>query len=162
MTMLPHETRDDSSPSLSPDGTRLAFVRPVDRPTPADAPSGLPAVQLDADLWIAPRHGQTAERLADLPLTDEGGPVWSRDGRFVFATSLLRGAAGNAVFSSVIVIDLRGEPRIARILEDRVGAIARLTPAIAAAQLDASALDADPEYLPELARITAAALNAKP
>jgi hypothetical protein len=41
---------------------------------------------------------------------------------------------------------------VARILEDRVGAIIRMTPAIAA-PLDAAALHGDPEYLPELARI---------
>ena len=87
--------------------------------------------------------------------------MWSRDGRFVFATSLLRGAAGNPLFSSVIVIDMRASPRTPRILEDRVGAIARLTPAIAVAHLDADVLDADPEYVPELARITAAAIAAQ-
>ena len=42
---------------------------------------------------------------------------------------------------------------MARILEDRVGAIVRLTPAVTAAPLDAAALHGDPEYLPELARI---------
>jgi Tol biopolymer transport system component len=137
----------DSSPALSPDGSQIAFVRPAQHgATP------------DAELWLMPREpGADAQRLVDLPLTDEGGPVWSRDGRFVFATSLLRGAAGNPLFSSVIVIDLRD--RVARILEDRVGPIARLTPAIAAARLDAAALDADPEYLPELARITERAIE---
>jgi len=137
----------DSSPALSPDGTQIAFVRPAQHgATP------------DAELWLMPRdRSREADRLVDLPLTDEGGPVWSRDGRFVFATSLLRGAAGNPLFSSVIVIDLHDH--VARILEDRVGPIARLTPAIAAARLDAAALDACPEYLPELARITERAIE---
>ncbi len=137
----------DSSPALSPDGTQIVFVRPAQH-----------GAMSDAELWLMPRdRSHQAERLVDLPLTDEGGPVWSRDGRFVFATSLLRGAAGNPLFSSVIVIDLHD--RVARILEDRVGPIARLTPAIAAARLDAAALDADPEYLPELARITQRAIE---
>ena len=101
------------------------------------------------------RAGGEPSVLVDLPLTDESGPVWSRDGRYVFATSLLRGADGRAVFSSVIVIDTR-EPRpVARLLEDRVGPIARLTPALATAALDDAALHDDPEYLPELARIMA-------
>ena len=138
----------DSSPALSPDGSVLAFVRPVERGTTPDA-----------DLWIAPRAGGEAKKLVDLPMTDEGGPVWSRDGRFVFATSLLRGTQGAALFSSVIVIDTQRQPRVARILEDRVGAIARLTPAIATQALDASALDADPEYIAELARITTKAIH---
>jgi hypothetical protein len=70
----------------------------------------------------------------------------------------LRGAEGNVVFSSVIVVDLRERPRRARLLQDRTGAIPRLTPAITRTPLDAEALAADPEYLPELARIMASAL----
>ncbi len=135
----------DSAPAISPDGARLVFARPVAR-----AP-GL----VDSELFIVARAGGEPDVLVDLPLTDESGPVWSRDGRYVLATSLLRGADGRAVFSSVIVIDTR-EPRpVARLLEDRVGPIARLTPAVAIAALDDAALHADPEYLPELARIMA-------
>ncbi len=134
----------DSAPALSPDGTRLVFARPVTHGS-----------LVDSELWIVPRAGGEPQLLVDLPLTDESGPVWSRDGRYVFATSVLRGADGRAVFSSVIAIDTR-EPRpIARLLEDRVGPIARVTPAIALPALDDAALRADPEYLPELARIMA-------
>jgi Tol biopolymer transport system component len=139
----------DTSPAVSPDGATIAFARPVDH-------KGVP----DAELWIV--KAGAAHPLVDLPVTDESGPVWSRDGRFVFATSVLRGARGNVLFSSVIVIDTQAAHPIARILQDRTGAIARLTPAIATAELDAKALDADPEYLPELARITAAAIAAHP
>lgn len=137
----------DTSPSLSPDDRTIAFARPVEH-------NGTP----DADLWTMPVGGDVASQLVDLPLTDESGAVWSPDGRFVFATSLLRGAAGNPVFSSVIVIDTHARPRKARLLQDRVGAIARLTPAIARVPLDARALERDPEYLPELARIMAEAM----
>src|SRR5258705_51033 len=94
-----------------------------------------------------------SRRPATAAASTPGGPVWSRDGRFVFATSILRGAQGKVVFSSIIHVDLREAPLIARMLEDRVGGIARLTPAIAATPLDARALDGNPEYLPELARI---------
>jgi Tol biopolymer transport system component len=138
----------DASPAISPDGHMLAFARPVAH-----------AGGADADLWLVAvdRDGAPGQ-LADLPLTDEGGPVWSRDGRFVFATSVLRLAERKPVFSSVIVIDTRADKPTARMLEDRGGAIARLTPAVADARLDAAALDANPEYLPEIARITARAL----
>lgn len=135
----------DASPSLSPDGKTLAFVRPVEH-----------AAGPDSDLFIATTDDATS--LVDLPLTDEGGPVWSPDGRYLFATSVLRGALGNAVFSSVIVIDLHAKPRVARMLKDRSGPVARLTPAITRAPLDQNALATDPEYLPELARIMAAAM----
>src|SRR5262249_33202963 len=91
--------------------------------------------------------------LVDLPLTDESGPVWSRDGRFVFATSVLRGAEGRVVFSSIIHVDTREAPPVARILEDRVGAIVRLTPALTATPLEAAGLPGDPGYLPELAHL---------
>ena len=132
----------DSSPAVSPDGARLVFARPKLRDR-----------KLDAELWLLVRRSGAIAPLVDLPLTDEGGPVWSRDGRFVFATSVLRGADGRVVFSSIIHVDTR-EPRpIARILEDRVGAIVRMTPTTTTDTLDAAALDGNPEYLPELARI---------
>ncbi len=137
----------DTSPALSPDGKWIVFARPKEH-------KGVP----DGELWLLPRGGDTAMQLIDLPVSDESGPVWSPDGRFVFATSVLRGAAGNVLFSSVIVVDTQAKPPIARILEDRVGAIVRLTPAIAPGPLDAAALDADPEYTTELVRITARAI----
>ena len=135
----------DTSPALSPDGRALVFARPAEH-------NGAP----DAELWWMSINGQPVP-LVDLPMTDESGPVWSPDGRFVFATSVLRGAAGNPVFSSVIVIDMQVRPLKARLLEDRVGAIARLTPAVTNVPLDGRAIASDPEYLPELARIMAAA-----
>ncbi|HEY1558246.1 MAG TPA: hypothetical protein VGF94_25640 [Kofleriaceae bacterium] len=144
----------DSSPAISPDGKTLAFVRPVERANHL----------VDAELWTMPVGGPESSepvRVVDLPPTDEGGPVWSRDGRELFATSLLRGNDGKPVFSSVIVIDMAAPQRVARMLEDRVGAIARLTPAIVAPSLDAAAIATDPEYVHELARIVAAAI-AKP
>ena len=140
----------DTAPALSPDDRALAFARPKEH-------NG----SLDAELFTMPRNSDVATQLIDVPLTDETGPVWSPDGRFLFATSLLRGAAGNTVFSSVIVIDTQVRPLTARLLEDRTGPIARLTPAITRARLDATALASDPEYLPELARIVANAMAAQ-
>jgi Tol biopolymer transport system component len=137
----------DTSPSLSPDDRTIVFTRPKEH-------NG----SVDAELWTMPVRGTMATQLIDLPLTDESGGVWSPDGRFVFATSVLRGAAGNALFSSVIVIDTHARPIKARLLQDRVGAIARLTPAVTREPLDVTALASDPEYLPELARIMAKAV----
>ena len=94
----------DTSPALSPDDRTIVFARPKEH-------NGAP----DAELWTMPVHGEMASQLVDLPLTDESGPVWSPDGRFVFATSVLRGAAGNPVFSSVIVIDTHARPVKARL-----------------------------------------------
>jgi len=140
----------DSSPALSPDGARLVFARPQ-----------LHDGKLDAELWVMPRSGGPAAPLIDLPLTDESGPVWSRDGRFVFATSVLRGEDGRVLWSSIIHVDLRDRPPVARILEDRVGAIVRMTPAVTATPLDAEALHGDPPYLAELAQIMQRVIDAQ-
>lgn len=141
----------DTSPALSPDGALIAFARPRVR---ADG-------SRDHELWIVPRGRlfASAEHVVDLPLTEESGPVWSHDGRFVFATSLYRGQDGRPLFSSVVHVDLREPVRRARMLHDRVGPIVRLAPAIASRTLDVAALRRDPEYLPQLARIMTAAIT---
>ena len=134
----------DSAPAFSPDGRMIAFARPAMH-------NGQP----DSELWQMARGSELATKIIDLPLTDESGPVWSRDGHFVFATSVLRGEGGKTLFSSVVHVDLREQPRHARLLGDRAGPVPRLTPAIRTTTLDAQALRQDPEYLPELARIMA-------
>jgi dipeptidyl aminopeptidase/acylaminoacyl peptidase len=126
---------------VSPDGARLVFARPVIHRGTADS-----------ELWYLVRATGAIAPVIDPPLTDESGPVWSRDGRFVFATSVVRGSEG-VVFSSIIHVDTREQPPVARILEDRVGAIVRLTPAPTPTPLDAAVLHRDPEYRRELARI---------
>jgi dipeptidyl aminopeptidase/acylaminoacyl peptidase len=139
----------DAAPAISPDGRTLVFARPVERS----------AGTVDADLFEMPADGGAARPVIALPLTDESGAVWSRDGRVLFATSVLRGAQGNVVLSAVIAIERDAHPVVARLLEDRVGPIARLTPAIGPAPLDRRALAAAPEYLPELVRLIAKAVE---
>lgn len=147
----------DASPALSPDGASLVFVRPAIHGTTPH--SELFVIEHGA--WRSRGDTIPATQLAELPITDESGPVWSRDGRFLFATSVLRGAHGKPVFSSIVHLDLHERPRRVRMLEDRAGAIVRLSPAIRSERLDAAALHTDPEYLPELARIMAAAIAAQ-
>lgn len=139
----------DTSPALAPDESMLAFSRIA-------VHDGRP----DTELWILRFADGAMEKLVELPPTDDGGPVWSRDGKFIFATSVVAGEAGpsHPLFSSVIHVELAEIPRHARMLEDQVGGIARLTPAIVAPSLDAAALRKNPEYLPELARIISAAI----
>jgi Tol biopolymer transport system component len=139
----------DAAPALSPDETTIAFSRPV-----------VDGRRASAELWRMGRRGEAPAPIVVLPTTDESGPVWSRDGRFVFATSVLRGEQA-VLFSSVIHVDLRAPRPIARMLRDRAGVTSRLTPAIAARVLDATALEASPEYAPELARVVVEALAAQ-
>jgi Tol biopolymer transport system component len=135
----------DSSPALSPDGKTIAFARPQ-----------VHGKTIDSELWRMARGSDLATPIVDLPMTQESGPVWSRDGRFVFATSVLRGEESGVLFSSIVYVDLQDKVPRARMLEDHAGAVARLTPALASSSLDAAALHENPEYLPELARIMAA------
>lgn len=138
----------DLSPAISPDGATLIFVRPAMH---GDQPQA-ELWKIESAAWRGTGAELPATRVVTLPITDESGPVWSRDGRFVFATSVLRGDRGKPLFSSIIHVDLREQPPVARILVDRATTAVRLTPAIRGA-LDVSALRSDPEYLPELARI---------
>jgi TolB protein len=138
---------DEREPAVSPDGKLIAFVSRVER-------NG----RRDAELWWMARGATDAKQLVDLPPTDETGPVWSRDGRHVFATSTLAGANEQALFASIIFIDRHEQPPRVRMLRDSAGGqLIRLTPGIATA-LDATALKSDPEYLPELAKIMAEAI----
>ncbi|MCW5808833.1 MAG: PD40 domain-containing protein [Deltaproteobacteria bacterium] len=142
----------DGAPAVSPDGGTIVFTRGIQRTL-------LELSVVDTELWrVARRPGARAAPLVELPLTDEEDPVWSPDGRYVFATSVLRGADRRALFSSVVHVDVRDTAPVARMLQDRGGAIPRLTPAIRPRALDAKALRADPEYLLELTRIMAAAI----
>lgn len=140
----------DTSPALSPDERMIAFSR-----------IGVRDGRPNTELWLLRRADRSIERVIELSPTDDGGPVWSRDGAFLFATSIVAGEAGpsHPLFSSVIHVELAATPRRARMLEDHAGGIARLTPAIATQALDAAALRKNPEYLPELARIMSSAIE---
>ena len=152
----------DVSPAFSPDGKRIAFARPTVRVLPGgstenDAAKGKDVTTIDSDLWIW-RDG-VATKLVDLPGTEESGPVWSRDGRWLFATSLLRSTTGKSLFSSVIYVDTQESPQVARVLVDRLGKLSRLTPALGPEPLDAAALHNNPLYRDELSRIVMDAVS---
>lgn len=141
----------DGSPSYSPDGSQLAWNRPK-----------LRARGVDSDLWVMPAKGGEGKVLLEVAGTDESGPVWSRDGRHLFATSLLRGADGRPVFSSVIFVELAAPTPVARVLMDRLGAVARLTPALSDVPLRDAILRQRPEYLSTLRDVLRRAIEASP
>lgn len=131
----------DATPAWAPDGRHLAYTTGRLR---ADGGDDTELMVLDTE------RDRPPTAVTDLPTTAESGPVWSRDGRWLFATSVLMAADGAPRWSSVIVIDLQRPRATPRMLRDRVGAIVRAGPALAPVGLDARALARAPGYLPAL------------
>lgn len=98
---LTHGERSDGSPTFSPDGSRIAFVRGSDDPN-----------RPGAQIWILPLDGGEAWRLTDAE-HGAAAPRWSPDGRRVLFSS------------SVPLWAIEGEPRWP---EERPGRSFRDTP----------------------------------
>ncbi|MBK9032937.1 MAG: PD40 domain-containing protein [Myxococcales bacterium] len=128
----------DVTPAWRPGSGELAFAREIER-----ADGGR-----DLDLWRLTADGDAAP-LADLSGTDESGPRWSRDGRWLFATALARDDDGE--LPSVIYLDVAAPAPRARMLRDRAGTIARQGPAPMPVPLDDGALGAGLAYVDALA-----------
>ena len=143
----------DSSPRFDPTGDKLAFSRPVLRGAKDGSGSAL-----DADVFV--RAGGRVRPAIEVPLTDESAPVWSVDGRWLFATSLVRSAKdGRPIHSSVVHVDLQEQPPVVRVLTESAGPLARLTPALAPVVLDSAALHKNPDYATWLAKVLTAAIQ---
>ena len=124
----------DMTPSFAPDGRAIAFAAPVKG-------------RDDIDLWAIDADGRNRRLLVGEPLADETGPVWSADGRFVFATSVLRSVStGLPILSSLAFVDLRERPTMLRALHDPAQVVPRLGAALAPGALDATRLRRHPAY----------------
>ena len=139
----------DGTPQWSSDGKTLAFSAPIVR---ADR-------SIDADILAVDASGDNRRTLVDMPGTDESGPVWSHDGRWLFATSLARKAeGGKPLLSSIVYADLRVRPAVVKMLHDPSATVSRLGPALAPGPLDDRTLEAGPGYAETLQQILIHAL----
>ncbi|MEX2555952.1 MAG: hypothetical protein WEB06_09990 [Actinomycetota bacterium] len=84
--------RDEVHPDISPDGTRIAFVRSADFTRPLGPSCCGPAV----DLFIANVDGSGAAPLMPHPVIDDYRPDWSPDGgRIAFSRGTVAVAVSN-------------------------------------------------------------------
>jgi Tol biopolymer transport system component len=124
----------DATPSVSPDGQTIAFTAPVKG-------------RGDLDLHAVDARGKHRRVLIEEPTADESGPIWSADGRFLFATAIVRSAQdGRPLLSSLVFVDLR-EPRHRLralhdplVLENPLAYVPRLGAAVGPAALDSTRL----------------------
>ncbi len=97
---------DSTAPAISPDGTRLAFVRKLSR-------------KEDGQLYVMPLDGGEPRRLTDLPL-GAGAPRWLPDGSgLVFAAPLYE-EAPSVEGTRALAAQLADRPVKAVATEDRV------------------------------------------
>jgi Tol biopolymer transport system component len=142
----------DTGPAWSPDGATVAFTAPNLRS--GERPG------VDGDLWIVAGDGGDPTVVVDAADTDESGPVWSHDGRWLFATSIFRSAeTAKPLFSSIVFVDRYEPTTIVRMLTDPAGAVPRLAVALAPRELEVVPLHDAPLYRETLAAILRSAVE---
>lgn len=130
----------DGSPAFAPTGQKLAIVtaRVHD-----DGERDLDVIVLGFE------DGEPFEaEVGSLVLvgSDEGAPAWSADGRWLFATSIVRDVDRAPLLSSVVYTEARDLTGRVRMLRDTAGAAPRLGPAVARVELDERVLGANLDH----------------
>jgi Tol biopolymer transport system component len=136
----------DMTPAWSPDGRTIAFAAP--------------SLERDADLHAIDPDGSNRRLIIIEPLSDQTGPVWSGDGRYLFSTSMYRSVAtGKPILSSITFVDMYESPLVMRALHDSSMVESRTSPALDRADLDAAALHRNLTYKDALKRTVERELN---
>jgi Tol biopolymer transport system component len=143
----------DLTPCFSPDGARIAFAAATEDEI---AGEGGAARHIDQDLYLIEADGSGRRLVIDEPYSDQSGPRWSPDGRYLFATSLYRAVASHrAALTSITFVDLRERPPVVRALHDPAAVDTRFGPTLAPGTLESTLLHRNPGYgdaLRDLAR----------
>jgi dipeptidyl aminopeptidase/acylaminoacyl peptidase len=134
--------KGDITPSWAPDGAQIAFAsaRSVDLGEPI-------GIVVHTDLFVVPAAGGEPRLVVDEPRADQLAPRWSRDGRWLFATTALRALTSEGVLLySVVHVDLRERTPVLRSLVYPGGEDQRSGPALGTRVLDSTALHGNPGY----------------
>jgi dipeptidyl aminopeptidase/acylaminoacyl peptidase len=101
----------------------------------------------DADLFLIDADGSHRRTLIDAPNTDETGPRWSRDGRYLFAIGMYRSASdGKPLLGSIVFVDMQEKKRSLRALHDPSAVESRIGLAIRPAALDSKLMRSNASY----------------
>jgi hypothetical protein len=144
----------DTTPSFSPDGRTIAFSAPVRE-------------RGDLDLFAMDTGSKHRRLLVKEPTADETGAVWSADGRYLFATAIVRSAHdGKALLSSLVFVDLGEGKHTLRalhdpmVLENPLAYVPRLGVAVGPAGFDSTRLHHNWSHKKAAAAILTSAFNA--
>ena len=108
----------------------------------------------DADLFLIDADGGNRRSLIDAPNTDETGPRWSNDGRYLFAIGMYRSARdGRPLLGSIVFVDMKEKERRLRALHDPSAVESRIGLALVPTPLDARAMRQNAFYEDALQKV---------
>ena len=108
----------------------------------------------DADLFLIDADGSNRRSLIDAPNTDETGPQWSHDGRYLFAIGMYRSAHdGKPILGSIVFVDMKEKVRRLRALHDPSAVESRIGLALVPGPLDAKAMRKNEAYADALRKV---------